>query len=304
MSSAAANRFRASNPPPRLMRVALEAAHAGHVVFPLWPRNKKPALRDWESTATGDEDKIRGWWSAVSYNVGIATGPSGLHVVDLDDGHGHEPPPEWPQARDGRDVLVHLAEAAGQPYPGDTYTVATPTGGLHLYFRAPDEPTLRSTVARLGWRVDTRGAGGYIVAAGSVRPEGYYRVMNRAEIAPLPLWLVEALTPPSSPAPLGLDLPAGQASAYVAAVVEGETDAVALATTGSRHNTLLRAAGRLGRLIGGGELDEHTARNALHAAAQRHVGHDGFTEREADTTIRDGLAWGIARPRHITGHSR
>lgn len=209
MSSAATNRFRASSPPPRLKRVALEAAHAGHVVFPLWPRSKKPALRDWESAATGDEDQIRGWWSAVSYNVGIATGPSGLHVVDLDDGHGHEPPPQWPQARDGRDVLARLAEAAGQPYPGDTYTVATPTGGLHLYFRAPDEPELRSTVARLGWRVDTRGAGGHIVAAGSVRPEGYYRAMNHAEIAQLPLWLVEALNPPSSPDALKLDLPAG-----------------------------------------------------------------------------------------------
>ncbi|GAA2798959.1 bifunctional DNA primase/polymerase [Saccharopolyspora taberi] len=304
MSSPATNRPRASSPPPRLMRVALEASYAGHAVFPLWPRSKKPALRDWESAATCEDDQIRDWWSSVPYNVGIATGPSGLHVVDLDDGHGHEPPPEWPRARGGRDVLARLAEAAGQPYPGDTYTVATPTGGLHLYFRAPEEPELRSTVARLGWRVDTRGAGGYIVAAGSVRPEGYYRAMNRAEIAPLPLWLVEALTPPPPPDPIELDLPAGRASAYVAAVVEGETDAVALATTGSRRNTLLRAAGRLGRLVGGGELDEHTARSALRAAAQRHIGHDGFTEREADTTIRDGMAWGIDRPRHVTGPTR
>lgn len=289
--------------PPRLMRAALEAAEAGHAVFPLLPHSKQSAVRNWESVATRDPAQIRAWWQALPYNLGIACGPSRVHVLDLDDGHGQDPPAQWPEARGGRDVLARLAEAAGQPYPGDTYTVASPTGGLHLYFRAPAEPELRSTVARLGWRIDTRGAGGYIVAAGSVRPEGYYRALNHTEIAPLPVWLVQALTPPPRPEPVELDLPAGRASAYVAAIVTGETDAVAQASTGARRNTLLRASGRLGQLVGGGELDEHTARTALHAAAGGHIGHDGFTAREAETTIRDGLAWGIERPRHVTGHT-
>ena len=168
------------------MRVALDAVRDGHHVIPLWPRSKIPKDKGWESTATRDPERIRDIWRSLPYNVGIACRPSGLYVLDLDDAHGHEPPPGWAGAKHGRDVLARLADAAGQPYPAHTFTVRTPSGGLHLYFRAPVEPELRNTIGRLGWRVDTRGAGGYIVAAGSVGTTGIYKPMNRAPITALP----------------------------------------------------------------------------------------------------------------------
>lgn len=300
MHSPATSRPALPGSPPRLMRIALEAADAGYAVFPLRPRSKKAAITDWESTATREHDDIRRWWQTVPHNVAIACGPSGLHVLDLDEAHGHAPPPDWPDARNGQDVLARLATAAGHPYPGATYTVDSPNGGQHLYFRAPAEPELRSTVGRLGWRIDTRGAGGYIVAAGSVLAAGSYRARNNAAIAPLPSWLIEALTPPPPAQPAALALPTGRASAYLAAIVHGEAEAVAQAAPGQRHTTLLRAAGRLGQLVGSGELDEHTASTALRQSAYHHIGHDAFTAREADRTIADGLAWGQQRPRQIT----
>ncbi|GAB3289117.1 hypothetical protein GCM10027563_25590 [Parasphingorhabdus pacifica] len=281
------------------MRAALEAVKTGHAVFPLRPRSKKPAVRHWESAATRDTDQIRAWWQVVPYNIGIACGPSGLLVVDLDDAKGQRAPERWEFAHRGRDVLARLAAEEDERYPGDTYTVSTPGKGLHLYFQAPAEPELRSQTGRW-WKVDTRGSGGYIVAAGSITHNGRYRAVRHAEIAPLPEWLVTALTPPPLPEPVDLVLPARRASAYVIAAIEGETAAVAAATTGLRHDTLLRAAGRLGGLVGGGVLDEHTAETALHVAAQAHVGHNGFTESEVTQTIRDGLAWGYARPRYIS----
>ncbi|NYH77166.1 hypothetical protein FHR84_000480 [Actinopolyspora biskrensis] len=288
---------------PRLMRRALHTALAGHHVVPLWPRSKRAVFSDWESAATTDPALIREWWSQRPYNIGIACGPSALHVLDLDDAHGQTPPPEWSGTTGGQDVLARVSSATGQPYPDDTYTVTTPNQGRHLYFRAPAAPELRSTVARLGWRIDTRGAGGYIVAAGSVLPEGSYRMTNPAPIAPLPGWLVEALRPPPPPEPVELNLPTTRAGAYVAAIVDGEAGAVTQANPGQRHDTLLRAAGRLGRLVGGGDLDEHTAQQALRTAAAVHIGHDGFTDREADRTIHDGLSWGRNRPRRITAPS-
>ncbi|MGH3936861.1 MAG: bifunctional DNA primase/polymerase [Pseudonocardiaceae bacterium] len=46
---------------------------------------------------------------------------------------------------------------------------ASPSGGQHRYFLAPGDRELRNTCAGLGWRIDTRAAGGAIIAAGSVR---------------------------------------------------------------------------------------------------------------------------------------
>ncbi|GGM67711.1 hypothetical protein GCM10012275_42870 [Longimycelium tulufanense] len=292
------------SPRPRLMRVALATARAGHFVVPLWPRSKKPAVSDWEAVATRDPEVIRSWWQQLPYNVGIACGPSRLLVIDLDDGHGQDPPPEWAEARHGRDVLARLAEANGQPYPGPTYTVRSPTGGLHLYFRAPDQPPLRSTQGRLGWRIDTRGAGGCIVAAGSVRAEGSYRAQNRAPIAPLPDWLVARLTPPPplDPTPVALDLPPDRAGRYLEALIDHEIAAVRTAPTGQRHHTLLRAAIAFGRLVAGGELTDGEARTALRHAAAVHTGVDDWTASEAERTITDGLRYGALRPRHINDH--
>lgn len=283
--------------PPRLMRAALDAADAGHTIIPLWPRTKTPAVKDWENVATVDHGQIREWWAQLPYNIGIACGPAKLLVVDLDDAKGSRAPKRWDAAHHGRDVFARVAASFGERYP-DTYTVSTPSGGLHLYFQAP-EPELRSRVARW-WHVDTRGAGGYVVAAGSRTRHGFYRPVRPAPIAQLPEWLRRELTPAPPPEPVELVLPNGRAGAYAAAAVDGECAAVAAAAIGQRHTTLLRAAGRLGQLIGGGALDEHTARAALHQAVAVHIGHDEFTSHEAETTIRDGLVWGMDRPRHLT----
>lgn len=252
----------------------------------------------WEHAATTNPDQIQHWWRRAPYNVGLACGPSGLLVVDLDTPHEtHRSADE--QAQSGREVLRVLAEQAGEPFPTETYTVATPSGGQHLYFTAPVDRELRCTIGHLGSRIDTRGRGGYVVAAGSVLRDGSYRIQHDVAVAPLPTWIAEALTP----VPAGgadLRLPPERAASYIDAIVRDETNAVAQATTGQRHRTLLKAAGTLGRLVGAGELDYSHTESTLHEAANRHIGRDGFTPQEADTTIRAGLAWGIQRPRHIT----
>lgn len=288
------------SPTPRLMRLALDAAAAGHCVFPLQPRSKRPAIGEWETAATTDPEQIRDWWRRSPRNVGIACGPSRLLVVDLDTPHDPDAGDTEAGLRSGREVLAALAEAAGEAFPGHTYTVATPTGGQHLYFTAPPDRQLRSTVGRLGRWIDTRGAGGYVVAAGSVRPEGRYLLHHAGPTAPLPQWITELLTPDPVPESSDLRLPPARAAAYVAAVVRAETDNVTQSVTGQRHHALLKAAGALGRLVGGHELDYAAAENILRQAAEGHLGRDGFTTDEADTTIRAGLAWGIQRPRHIT----
>src|SRR5262245_30999328 len=109
---------------------ALRIAARGWPVFPLRPGSKLPAVRDWEHRATTDPEQIAAWWSRGPYNIGIACGPAGLVVLDLDAAHGHQPPRGWPEeVGHGRDVLRLLAREAGEPDPVDTYTVSTPSGG-------------------------------------------------------------------------------------------------------------------------------------------------------------------------------
>jgi hypothetical protein len=88
------------DPRPALLRAALDAAERGWHVFPLRSGTKRPALhgeqactgigecasghRKWEQRVTTDLDRIRAAWSSAPFNVGIATSPSGLVVVDLD----------------------------------------------------------------------------------------------------------------------------------------------------------------------------------------------------------------------------
>jgi hypothetical protein len=121
-------------------RAAVAAAARGWRVFPLRPNDKRPAVRDWETRATTDLDRIHHCWAAGPWNIGIACGPSGLVVIDLDTPKpGDTAPPAWqlPGVTCGEDVLAVLAERAGVPVPYDTHTVRTGRGGRHLYFTPP-----------------------------------------------------------------------------------------------------------------------------------------------------------------------
>lgn len=286
----------------RLRDAALDAAESGLYVFPCIPRGKTPAVRNWEQAATRDTDQINHWWrQGPPWNIGAAIGRAGLVVIDLDHGRGEPAPEPFTGATGGRDVLAMLADRAGEPAPFDTWTVSTPSSGTHLYYRAPDGSVPVNSAGVLGWKIDIRSRGGLVIAAGSVRDEGYYRRTNQLPAAELPAWLATALTPPSPAAPptSPLELTGTRATVYVRAIVEGEAHNVATAQTGTRHDTRLKAARTLGRLVGGDELDEHEAYAALREAAHRHIGHD-CTEREVENDIRDGLVYGRARPRRIS----
>ncbi|WP_331758229.1 bifunctional DNA primase/polymerase [Nocardia sp. NBC_01377] len=303
---------RRGRPSTALMQAALTAAERGHHVFPLRPRAKTPAYKgNWLHHATDDPRRIRWMWRQHPFNIGIACEPSGLYVIDLDPDHDEPAPEPWTGLSHGREVLAAVAEQAGHPYPGDTYAVATPSTGLHLYFQAPPAIQLPNTSGTLGWRIDTRGTGGYIVAAGSILHNGGYTIQNPRAPQPLPAWLVTALTPPPPtprpPAHVDID----RAHKYVKVALRIQGDRVRHAPRGQRNDTLVSAAASLGILVGADILDQHglplghpilgyrTAYDVLYEAASTHIGIGDFTEAEAVRTITRGLDYGSKQNHQI-----
>lgn len=206
-----------------------------------------------------------------------------------------------PGVRDGQDVLAVLANRRGEPVPVDTFTVATPSGGLHLYFRASEDVRLRNTAGTLGWKVDTRANGGYVVAPCSIVDGRRYRVVVDTPAAPLPAWLTMLLQPaplptvPRQPVQVG----AGRRSRYVDAAVRLECAKVHAAPDSKRNATLYAAAVALGQLVAGGALSEQDHERELLAAAGRHIAVGAYSERQALATIRSGLDKGRNRPRQV-----
>lgn len=173
---------------------AIAAARQGLAVFPCRPGDKRPAVDRWEERACSDPELVARYWPSDRHNAGIACGPSGLVVIDLDT-HGALPE-DWllPGIVDGRDVLAQLAEWADQPWPS-TRTVTTPSGGWHLYFKVPGGPEIRNSASLIGPLVDVRGCGGYVVGAGSVVDGRAYEILDGQDPLPLPAWLAQLLAP-------------------------------------------------------------------------------------------------------------
>lgn len=155
------------------------ASRLGWKIFPVTKNQAKPPLvKSWEQIATNDPDQIKAWETRFpGCNWAVATGPSGICILDVDKKHG----------KDGRRTLTSLA-LDGDDIP-HTRTHRTPTGGLHYIFSG----TTRSTVETLGRGLDTRSIGGYALLPGSTRVEGPYTVEANTTPVPIPPWMADRL---------------------------------------------------------------------------------------------------------------
>lgn len=257
---------------------AVAAAARGWAVFPCRPGDKRPTVRNWERRACADPERVARYWPGDRHNIGIACGPSCLVVIDLDT-HG-ELPAEWrqlPGVNDGKDVLALVCEWAGMDWPS-TYTVATPSGGWHLYFTAPASSGIRNSASLIGPQVDVRAAGGYVIAAGSTVESRAYEVLYDDEPAPLPRWIARLLEPrPESAKAAGQFSPSGQHGKRL----DGLLRSVAIAKPGTRNDTLFWAASRAAEMPG----DTRAAAGRLLVAAVS----AGLPEKESMRTITSAM---------------
>jgi RecA-family ATPase len=143
-------------------------------------KGKHPLTRHGVKDATLDPEKIKEMWRRwPNANIGIATGPSQLLVLDLD----HKPE----KGKDGAAAWAKL-QAEHEQAP-ETLTQTTGSGGEHLLFdRAVFEGKIASWTGADG--LDGRADGGYIVVAPGRNADGPYRWKDpSARVAPAPEWL-------------------------------------------------------------------------------------------------------------------
>jgi hypothetical protein len=213
-----------------LLQSALAMAAQGWHVFPCAVGGKQPALRgNWQHHATTDPAQIRRWWASRPYNIGLACGPSGLVVIDLDIA-------KEPGKANGAEALARLCAEARQPCPWSTLTVSTPSGGPHLYFQALAH-LIPKSAGRLAPRIGIRASGGYVVAPASRIGDHDYAARNSTRPAPLPDWLAARLRP-EPPPPVHrrvprISNPTARETAYAMAALRNEAHCVANAADGT-----------------------------------------------------------------------
>lgn len=296
---------------------------------PCWPDQPCHGFR----AATTDPTVIDQWWRRwPAANVGIYPWPSGHLVIDLDAKARSVPATLLPaslgldtiSATSGVDLFACVMRHLGGGNRLDTRITATPTGGLHVWFTAPPGVLIASSrgtvhpdghVTGLGWQIDVRAHGGYVVAPGNMTAQGHYRVVRDRPPLPLPHWLLRWLhhaatnSTATGTADRGQDRPpcpaTGRQNATTAGAARSRAERIAHAALTSecrqiaqlrdgRKAALNKAAYKLGGYVSAGYLTAQDVRDALHDA--------GRAARAAriTTNIESGLAAGMARPRRFS----
>lgn len=272
--------------------------------------------------ATNDRAVLTGWARQRRSTVwAVHCGVSGLLAVDLD-AHGGTPPRQplngrpWPAGdpppADGIDTYATLASLAGAALDTDTFATDTPTGGLHLlYATEPGQWKGSRGYARdgddtvrtgLGWQIDIKAHGGYVVLPGSTSTAGTYRrASTTVTPAPLAGWLAGELTrtghdrtalptpAAKTPAPVVAVDGTGPHRYAAAALHSACAELAAMAPNTGRNAKLFRSASRLAGMVEAGWINRDDVTSHLTDAARS----CGLPAGE----IRYAITSGFNRPR-------
>jgi len=270
---------------------ALDVARRDEAVFPfqwLGARCKQPLTLFGIDAATTETAPIRAWWGR--WPTALIGRPTGrIVVLDIDTKH---------DAANGYDTLEEL----GRPILPATWLVHTASGGLHVYFDAGGLVEIRNSAGKLGPGLDVRGRGGYIIAPspGSGYSWDPHWNPDTASIAPIPDWLVEALTeipvPDQSPRPVIRQ----SLSRYGEGALDNAVDRIVAAPGGEQRQTLNREVFAIAGLVAGGSIGSALALEALHWAARQMPSFDParpWRSHELKKIIDAAFLDGLTHPR-------
>lgn len=234
--------------------LALSYARKNRPVFPCHPDKKSPLVANGFKAATTDIDTVEKWWKEFpSAMVGLPTGDvTDIFVLDIDERDDYS----------GSQTLAELEQTHGK-LP-ETYTVFTPSGGKHMYFKNVND--LKSSVSIVGKGLDIRANGGYVIAAGSFTSSGTdYQFVNQKPVTEAPDWLVR-LAKKETKAPTKVACVPSQ-DRYADKAFRDAIGTVMTAPEGQRNHTLNQEAYGIFGLVKAGRLNENMVRQMLTNAA-------------------------------------
>jgi hypothetical protein len=172
-------------------------------------------------------------------------------------------------------------------------------GGLHVYFRCPNEHCGNSA-GRIGPGLDVRANGGYVIVPSPGSGYSWDSVWNFDTCTPIeaPAWLWPA--PPSRPRLAAPLRPVAGLSPYGKAAILAAGNAIVGAGPGKQEATLNAECFSIGTRAGAGFVPKTIALKALLAAASHMRDYDqGWPWRpeEIEAKVRRAFRDGLAHPR-------
>ncbi len=186
----------------------------------------------------------------------------------------------------------------------DCPTVKTAGDGRHYYYKQPNGEPLGNRTGSLPEGIDVRGAGGWIIAPGTVRPDGarwepmegapsLVDTFRSGNIPALPATIAELIrkTPKkanhsdTSAKANGQRRPAGKREqAYARVALErAAAELAGMAANSGRNNKLNETAFALGTMVARGWIDQATVTDALWKASE----NNGLVSDDAEGRAKD-----------------
>jgi hypothetical protein len=171
-------------------------------------------------------------------------------------------------------------------------------------------------VGKLGKGIDTRGVGGYVIAPGTVLPDGReYRVLQGTieSLIPLPETILTFLSKrkhshdhesaiPGSGEPRTFVPVSNRERSYAAQALEYEVTALSLKSNGRNH-ALNTAAFNMGQMVGARWIERAEVEAALWEACRTNGYHNKDGDAAARATLNSGLTKGMENPRQPLAES-
>jgi hypothetical protein len=276
---------------------ALDYAAHGWPVFPWRPDGKSPLTEHGFHDASRDPETIRAWWRrSPRALIGAPTGPaSGFVLLDVDIKH---PPVS------GFDTLDELGFAVLPATP----IVHTPSGGVHLYFAAPDVEIRNTDGMRTRWSVgpglDWRGwgSGAKLPTPGSGYRWDPHITIWSTPLAPVPMALLPREREPERSVSARPALQCEGLSAYAEGALDSACRKILGAPAGEQRATINAEAFAIGTLAGAGGIPEGFARATLRWAVSQVRSYDPrrpWRPRELEELVDRAVVDGLRQPRPV-----